>query len=167
MGKIGELGDVVIAKNSRAKFEVPRWLKEYEFKGFHVWCEQLNRLGKPSGACTGMEVFIDQDQVMWVEPDRGVVGKFIITLEATNKYGDQDSTTFTVEVVEIDHEDCDEKTQQCECLAQTAVFMEGRRKPRQCYVKKQMHLVHDQFFRFWLEDTNGNLIKTAWIGKFE
>jgi hypothetical protein len=38
MGKLGELGDIVIAKNSRAKFEIPLWFKVYELKGFHVWC---------------------------------------------------------------------------------------------------------------------------------
>jgi len=72
-----------------------------------------------------MEVFIDQDGILWIEPGKGYVGKFIITVEATNVSGDQDSTTFNVEVVENDEETCNSKSEQCECQAKNTVFLDG------------------------------------------
>lgn len=166
MGKLGELGDIVIAKNSRVKFQIPQWLKEYELKGYNVWCEEFEG-GVPGGQCHNLEVFIDGDNVMWVEPNVGITGHFIVTLEATNVYGDKDSTTFTVDVIDNDYETCDSKHEDCNCLAQNKIFLDGKRKEKECHYHRTMHLVYDQFFRQWLQAPDGELLKTAWVDKYE
>jgi len=166
---LGQIPDMVIAKNSRAKIEIPDWFTNYPKQNFAVECEEINYKGEQTlGSCPGVEVFIDQDNIMWIEPARGYTGRIRVTLESTNVNGDRDQTCFDVIVVEHDN-DCDYYTQDCSCLAETESESQGWLRPkiqkrgRQCYGKPQVYLVHDQYFRFWIVDRSGKRNQVVWL----
>jgi hypothetical protein len=42
---MGQLPDLVIGKNERAKLQIPRWLKKWEMEEFNIHCEEINYKG--------------------------------------------------------------------------------------------------------------------------
>jgi len=51
---------MVIGKNTRAKVEIPPYLRVFEMKEFWIECSELNDEGKPiKNACPDFEAFID------------------------------------------------------------------------------------------------------------
>jgi hypothetical protein len=42
---MGQLPDLVIGKNERAKLQIPRWMKRWEMEEFNLHCEEINYKG--------------------------------------------------------------------------------------------------------------------------
>jgi hypothetical protein len=105
---MGQLPDIVIGKNHRAKLQIPRWLKKWELEDFNTECKEINSDGKTiAPSCRDVLIFIDQDNMMLIEPNRDWVGRIRITLVSVNIKGDADSTCFDVDIGESDPDDRD------------------------------------------------------------
>jgi len=155
---------MVCAKDSRIKVEIPSWLKVFECKNFFIMCEEIDAEGKIiSDHCSQLEVFVEGDQLLWIEPSKGWVGRVKITLEAVNRVGDVDQTTFDVDVIEIDYNDCNFLKQQCFCQAKSETFLSASTLKKECYTEPQPFMVHDQYFRFWLIDERGKKNEVIWL----
>jgi hypothetical protein len=105
---LGQIPNLTIAKNSRAKIEIPEGLfREIEPSEFHIECEEIDHKGRRTiGYCNDVNVFIDQDSTMWIQPSRKWTGRIRVTLESVNMHGDRDQTCFDVDVLESDPEKC-------------------------------------------------------------
>lgn len=100
---MGQIPDMVIAWNSRAKVEIPPWLANYEPQHFRIECEEIDYKGRRTAKhCYDVDVFIDQSDVLWIQPKSKWTGRIRVTLESVNKNGDRDQTCFDVDVLQTD-----------------------------------------------------------------
>ena len=50
--------------------------------------------------CKHVDILIDNENNLWVEPDSDFVGTVYVELKAVNRYGDEDKSRFKVTVVD-------------------------------------------------------------------
>jgi len=59
---MGQIPNMVCAKDSRIKVEIPAWLKVFESKEFYLKCVEVDSEGKTKKEhCEDMEIFIDNN----------------------------------------------------------------------------------------------------------